>query len=399
MIARDFCAHVPERPYDRIVMNPPFERQQDVEHIERALGMLAPGGRLVAIASAGLQHRSDNKTERLRKKLLELDGSIRKLPAGSFKASGTAVETVLVIVDKAPAKKVMPAHEQPVPSSAKTRSPGSSKRPAPSRDIQHLLSKWRRHEAQRQQVDKERYWNAIPKTACWIRKEGSVSVTLCAALLDEPTGDCPPTQAMLKGNSSQLVLCQAGEGPEYFRGHTPGITAAKAEADNRIVRGRMRRFAELDAPTRPVAIDDFEAQEQLLDTLVPTRRVYLPRMPFQLLDVVLLPPQIVTPDGASVSILRWRGAIPKDAKIVMQVSASSRMDFDTFEAKLGSTLIPYRGHVAPSTAAHVLKEIPAPRRAELAARGLTMHDIQFGRIGRRSLYWLHDHEAGSPTGP
>ncbi|NVB43627.1 methyltransferase [Pseudenhygromyxa sp. WMMC2535] len=44
VIARDFCAHVPERPYDRIVMNPPFERQQDVEHIERALGMLAPVG-------------------------------------------------------------------------------------------------------------------------------------------------------------------------------------------------------------------------------------------------------------------------------------------------------------------------------------------------------------------
>ncbi|MFV8755737.1 methyltransferase [Nannocystaceae bacterium ST9] len=94
--------------YDRIVMNPPFEKRQDTIHIDHALDLLAPGGRLVAVASASLATRGDEDTEKLRSRIAQLGGRILKLPEGSFAASGTDVHTVLVVVD-------LPAAEQRKP--------------------------------------------------------------------------------------------------------------------------------------------------------------------------------------------------------------------------------------------------------------------------------------------
>jgi predicted RNA methylase len=98
-VADDFCTYRPSMPYDRILMNPPFEAKQDVEHINHALDMLAPGGRLIAIASAAIRSRNDLKTRALRVRVKSLGGRIEPLPAGSFEASGTGVSTVLLVVD------------------------------------------------------------------------------------------------------------------------------------------------------------------------------------------------------------------------------------------------------------------------------------------------------------
>ena len=49
---------------DRVVMNPPFERYQDRDHVLHALSLLKPGGRLVAITGAGAwQSRGSDKFE------------------------------------------------------------------------------------------------------------------------------------------------------------------------------------------------------------------------------------------------------------------------------------------------------------------------------------------------
>lgn len=84
---------------DRIVMNPPFSRQLDVDHVLHAYSMLAPGGRLVAIMSAGVSFRTNAKTEAFRALLNEV-GSIKPNPDGSFKESGTSVSTVIVVLNK-----------------------------------------------------------------------------------------------------------------------------------------------------------------------------------------------------------------------------------------------------------------------------------------------------------
>lgn len=79
--------------FDRILMNPPFENGADITHIQHALGMLAPGGRLVAICANGPRQRA---------RLLPLaeasGGSWADLPAGSFKHAGTMVNTALLVI-------------------------------------------------------------------------------------------------------------------------------------------------------------------------------------------------------------------------------------------------------------------------------------------------------------
>ena len=47
---------------DRVVMNPPYERKQDLRHVRHCFDMLKPDGRLVALISAGFQYRADRET-------------------------------------------------------------------------------------------------------------------------------------------------------------------------------------------------------------------------------------------------------------------------------------------------------------------------------------------------
>jgi len=80
----------------RIVMNPPFADGADVAHVTRAYEWLASGGRLVAIMSASVKTRQDKRTAAFRAIVDGCGGEIEDLPEGSFKASGTGVNTVLV---------------------------------------------------------------------------------------------------------------------------------------------------------------------------------------------------------------------------------------------------------------------------------------------------------------
>lgn len=85
--------------YDRVVMNPPFSKQQDIDHVRRAYGLLKPGGRLVAVMSGGTKFRTNRKAEEFRA-LVARAGAIEDLPPESFRESGTLVNTVLVTLDR-----------------------------------------------------------------------------------------------------------------------------------------------------------------------------------------------------------------------------------------------------------------------------------------------------------
>lgn len=88
----DFLQTTPAPVFDRVVMNPPFARRADVHHVNHAMKFLKPGGRLVAIMSAGVGFREDALTREFRARC----ESIEALPEGSFRCSGTDVNTVLV---------------------------------------------------------------------------------------------------------------------------------------------------------------------------------------------------------------------------------------------------------------------------------------------------------------
>jgi type I restriction-modification system DNA methylase subunit len=86
--------------FDRIVMNPPFTKGQDIEHVEHAYNHLKPGGKLVAITSPGWTFRNDAKHNNFRSWLHTLDATHEDLPAGTFKESGTMVATTLIEITK-----------------------------------------------------------------------------------------------------------------------------------------------------------------------------------------------------------------------------------------------------------------------------------------------------------
>jgi hypothetical protein len=73
--------------FDRILMNPPFKMGTDVRHINHARGLLAPGGKLVAICANGPKQRA---------KLMPEAAQWVELPAGSFASEGTKVDAAIV---------------------------------------------------------------------------------------------------------------------------------------------------------------------------------------------------------------------------------------------------------------------------------------------------------------
>lgn len=109
VIEGDFLALTPEdlaacgAPFDRILMNPPFTKGQDIAHVTHALRFLKPGGRLVAITMPSWQ-RAETSAAREFRGLVEGPGyrvtRREALPAGAFAASGTTVETLLLVIEK-----------------------------------------------------------------------------------------------------------------------------------------------------------------------------------------------------------------------------------------------------------------------------------------------------------
>jgi len=86
--------------YDVIFMNPPFEKGQDIDHVNHAFKLLNPGGRLVSIMAAN-KFKKDKKTVDFNEFVLNNGYSIEN-PEGSFKSAfnSTGVSTITVYLEK-----------------------------------------------------------------------------------------------------------------------------------------------------------------------------------------------------------------------------------------------------------------------------------------------------------
>lgn len=98
-VCTDFLDYNPGRIYDRIVMNPPFSRQLDLDHVMHAAQLIKPRGRLTAIMSAGIQFRENKKTVDFREWLRSHNGQVHDNPDKAFAESGTSVRTVTITAD------------------------------------------------------------------------------------------------------------------------------------------------------------------------------------------------------------------------------------------------------------------------------------------------------------
>ncbi len=94
----DFLEQNPSVFYDRVMMNPPFIKQNDIKHVLHALKFLKEDGLLVSVMSAGVMFRDNKLTKDFRQFVSARNGSIEALPDLAFKESGTNVRTVIVTI-------------------------------------------------------------------------------------------------------------------------------------------------------------------------------------------------------------------------------------------------------------------------------------------------------------
>jgi hypothetical protein len=95
-LPQTFETFVPDKKYQRIIMNPPFSGQRDILHFLRAWDMLAPGGIIVGIISENALYYQTEISKQFNKFLEENNAYIEPVPARSFEDYGTSIETVMI---------------------------------------------------------------------------------------------------------------------------------------------------------------------------------------------------------------------------------------------------------------------------------------------------------------
>lgn len=86
--------------YDKIIANPPFANNQDIKHVMKMWEHLSEGGQMAVIMSKHWQFASDKASKDFRAFVDSIDHDITEVPAGSFKDSGTNIETVMLVMWK-----------------------------------------------------------------------------------------------------------------------------------------------------------------------------------------------------------------------------------------------------------------------------------------------------------
>ena len=96
----DFLTHDTKLRYDWIVANPPFTKNQDIDHVRKMYSLLKDNGVLVSITSEHWVNSSNRKESEFREWLDEVGAEVQDIDRGSFKASGTLVGGKIIIIQK-----------------------------------------------------------------------------------------------------------------------------------------------------------------------------------------------------------------------------------------------------------------------------------------------------------
>lgn len=97
VIDNDFLQYSNGRTYDKIIMNPPFENSQDIEHLKHAYSLLNPDGRVVCVMAA-------NKKDDFNNWLDSVGGYFEPNDSNSFQGAeafrSTGINTITVVINK-----------------------------------------------------------------------------------------------------------------------------------------------------------------------------------------------------------------------------------------------------------------------------------------------------------
>ncbi len=99
-VGNDFLGVGGSYRWDRIIANPPFNKNQDIYHIRKMYEVCKTGGRIVTIASNSWRTGSQKKQIAFREWLNEVGAEVQDIDKGEFKESGTMVSACIIIINK-----------------------------------------------------------------------------------------------------------------------------------------------------------------------------------------------------------------------------------------------------------------------------------------------------------
>lgn len=101
---RDFLEYKGEMRWDRIVANPPFTKNQDIDHVRKMHSLLNDNGRMVSVMSNHWRISNNHKEVEFRQWFeAEVDSGraqLYEVEADTFKESGTKIAACYVVMDK-----------------------------------------------------------------------------------------------------------------------------------------------------------------------------------------------------------------------------------------------------------------------------------------------------------
>lgn len=100
IIGNDFISEKKDKLYDLIIANPPFSKNQDIQHVHEMWNCLKDDGRLISIMSNHWRFTSGKKEKAFQHFINEVGASVYDLEPGDFKESGTNIQACIVIIDK-----------------------------------------------------------------------------------------------------------------------------------------------------------------------------------------------------------------------------------------------------------------------------------------------------------
>jgi len=100
LIGFDFLEVPKSKKWSKIIANPPFTKNQDIDHVNKMYNSLSNGGRIVSIMSTSWTTGNQKKQVQFREFLENVNAEVLDIPQGTFKESGTMVGGKIVIIDK-----------------------------------------------------------------------------------------------------------------------------------------------------------------------------------------------------------------------------------------------------------------------------------------------------------
>lgn len=85
--------------FDKIIANPPFNKNQDIDHIRKMYECLRPKGRIVSVASKHWQTSCNKKEKNFKNWLNKVGADVYEIERGKFKESGTMISCCVIVIN------------------------------------------------------------------------------------------------------------------------------------------------------------------------------------------------------------------------------------------------------------------------------------------------------------